>query len=201
MEGFSVAITKLRIDLAQGVVEVEGDDSFVHEVYNDFKERLLINQTFPPKSHTAENKPKSHSAFKSLAKPDSENPPKKKRTSSRGSASGSIVKSLNLSGGGKVERLKDFYNKYNPSSNYERNLIFVYYLQQKLELEGITIDHVFTCYRDVGIKVPKALKQSLIDTSANKGWLDTSSTDNITVAISGINYIEHDMQQSSTDSK
>jgi len=79
--------------------------------------------------------------------------------------------------------------------NLERNLVFIYYLQQKMGLKNITIDHVFTCYRDIGVKVPKALQQSLWDTTNRKGWLDTSSSDNITVTVPGLNYIEHDLKK------
>jgi hypothetical protein len=105
-----------------------------------------------------------------------------------------------LSGQGKVERLKDFYAKFEPKTNMERNLIFVYYLKQKLELETVTTDHVFTCYRDIsGIKAPEALRQSLIDTASRRGWLDTEDSDDIQITIPGVNYLEHDMAKKTTE--
>jgi hypothetical protein len=105
-----------------------------------------------------------------------------------------LLKDLDLSGKGKHQRLKDFFNQYEVKTNFERNLIFVYYLNQILEISEVTVDSVFTCYREIStIKAPGALRQSLIDTSHNRGWIDTQDMDSISVTIVGINYIEHDM--------
>ncbi len=35
-----MAETKLKLDLEQGILEVEGSESFVQSIYNDFKEQL-----------------------------------------------------------------------------------------------------------------------------------------------------------------
>ena len=189
--------TKLRIDLDQGIIEVEGEDSFVKTVYEDFKERLLSDIPIEQKTRTGT---KANGKTKSTpeTKLKTVNASKKKKPS-KGSASGSIAKDLDLSGGGKVQSLKDFFGQYKVSSNFERNLIFVYYLQHKLKIKGITLDHIFTCYRDVGVKVPAALQQSLWDTTNRKGWLDTSSSENIRVTVPGMNFIEHDMSKSGTE--
>ena len=192
-----MTITKLRIDLTQGIVEVEGDSSFVLAVYEDFRERLL-SETAETVNTPTRAKTKKKSSVEPKEKKEAGTSTEKKKTS-RGSASGSIVKDLDLSGGAKGERLKDFYKAYKLDSNMERNLVFVYYLQHKLAIEKITLDHVFTCYRDVGVKVPAALQQSLRDTTNRKGWLDTSSSEDITVTVPGMNYLEHDMAASGTE--
>ena len=192
-----MTITKLRIDLTQGIVEVEGDSSFVQAVYEDFRERLL-SETAEAVKTPIRAKTKKKSPAEPKDKKEAGTSTKKKKNSG-GSASGSIVKDLDLSGGAKGERLKDFYNSYKLASNMERNLVFVYYLQHTLAIENITLDHVFTCYRDVGVKVPAALQQSLWDTTNRKGWLDTSSSENITVTVPGMNYLKHDMAASGTE--
>jgi len=43
--------------------------------------------------------------------------------------------------------------------------------------------------------VPEALAQSLVDTKNRKGWIDSSSLDDLQLNISGINYLEHDMKK------
>ena len=104
------------------------------------------------------------------------------------------MKDLDLSPKGDTESLRDFYAHYLPKTNFEKNLIFVYWLQQIAGMSGITEDHVFTCYRSIpGIKAPVALYQSLIDTSNRRGWLNTTSTDDIKVTVPGMNYLEHDL--------
>lgn len=181
--------TKIRIDLAQGIIEAEGDSAFVKSVYDDFKDHL---NSLPPNAMQGVKKEEQEAPAPTPSKKAS--PPRKKKASG-GSASGKMVNDLDLSGAGGAERLKDFFSQYKISSNYERNLIFVYYLQHRLNIQGITIDHVFTCYRDVGVKVPSALQQSLWDTSKHKGWLDTSNGENITTTVPGMNHLEHDLKK------
>ncbi|SOC55700.1 hypothetical protein SAMN05421509_105274 [Chromohalobacter canadensis] len=181
--------TKIRIDLVQGIIEAEGDSAFVKSVYDDFKDRL---NTQSPK---AAQDVKKEAQEKPASAPTKKAAPVRKKKASGGSASGKMVNDLDLSGGGGAERLKDFFSQYKISSNYERNLIFVYYLQHRLNIQGITIDHVFTCYRDVGVKVPSALQQSLWDTSRHKGWLDTNNGENITTTVPGMNHLEHDLKK------
>lgn len=106
-----------------------------------------------------------------------------------------ILGSLNLKPKDK-QALTDFYSSYKPSSFFENNLLFVYYIQKILEESNITIDHVYTCYKDVNIKVSNNLYQSLIDTGKNKSWIDTTHMNNLRITIQGENYVEHDMTKS-----
>lgn len=173
---------KLRIDLSQRTLEVEGSEAFVREIYSDFKERIsAISQVTPKKTNE-----------KKEAKAEEPTPPKGKHRPLKREAL-SIVKELNLAEQGDKPSLKDFYSEYTPSNNFERNLIFVYYLQNIAKLTAITTNHIFTCYRHVGVKIPGAFKQSLWDTASQKGWIDTGSLEDIKLTTQGINYIEHDM--------
>ena len=184
----------MTIDLSQGTLEVEGEEEFVKSVYTDFKEVI--------KSNVSPNEKNLNKGHGTTTKPlntfrESEKNSPVARVTQRRKPRGpslSIINDLDLSGGSKCENLKDFFKQYEAKSNMERNLIFIYYLQQKLEITGISVNHVFTCYRNVsGLKAPEALYQSLLDTKNIKGWLDTSDTENITVTVSGINHLEHDM--------
>ena len=87
--------------------------------------------------------------------------------------------------------LKDFYSQYKSASNMENNLIFVYYLQEKRNQKEITISHVFSCYRHLGLKLP-SFPYTLNDTKRIKGWLDSNPSD-LKVTREGINYIEHEI--------
>lgn len=90
------------------------------------------------------------------------------------------------------ESLKDFFNRYDSKSNLEHNLVFTYYLQEILGEQGISNDHIFSCYRHVGLKIP-SFPQTLVDTKKRKGWIDTSDFSNLKVTREGINYIEHEI--------
>ena len=102
-----------------------------------------------------------------------------------------IVKDLNLSPSGK-ESLKQFMERYTyGKSSPKINLLFVYYLKLILEIETITQDHIYTCYRNFGIKVPNNLYISLTDTISKKGWIENVSNLNITTQ--GLNEVEHEL--------
>jgi hypothetical protein len=94
---------------------------------------------------------------------------------------------------GALGRLKDFHAKFVVKTNYEQNLVFTYFLKDGLGLEEIDEDHLFTCYRTLGIKIPKALRQSVLDTASTRGWVDTDITGMIRLTTVGRNYIEHDL--------
>lgn len=192
-----MSTAKLKIDLTQGIIDVEGTEDFVLGVYNDFKEKLDHMHLKGGPRHDPLPLKHQQGAVTPEKKKVSANQSKTKKKN--GNQTPSLLKNLDLSGGGKCERLKDFFNMYESKSNFERNLIFVYYLQQKLGLTDITVDHVFSCYRDVpGIKAPEALRQSLLDTSNRRGWVNTSNTDDIKVTIAGVNHLEHDFPRKSS---
>lgn len=178
--------TKIKIDLGQGTVEAEGSEEFVRSIYADFKDKVSATtstQAFRTKHIEHEKKARKKTEIKI-----------KKRKAGPGKAAPQLVKELDLSNKDNKSSLKEFYARYTAKSYFEKNLVFCYYLQEEANVSPITVNHVFTCYRYIkGIKTPTALAQSLLDTAHHKGWLDTTSLDNIIVPTSGTNYIENDM--------
>lgn len=182
-------MTKLKIDLRNGVLEVEGEETFVREVYQDYKEKIA-QENFEPV-----DEPVVQPEAVSVA------PAHKPRRAKNGGGkvgnkrkeSYQIVKDLDLSAKGNKEALKDFYSKKSPSTAMEKSAVFVYYLQKIAGTKGIGVNHIYTCYKNVNEKVPGALRQSLLDTSSRKGWIDTKSMENITITTQGENLIEYEL--------
>lgn len=179
-------MTKLKIDLRSGILEVEGEESFVREIYKDYKEKIAVadlpliedeTDTIPEKQTTAKKLKTKHNGSA--------------KTTSKRKESYQIVKDLDLSAKGGKEALKTFYSKKAPTTAMEKNAVFVYYLEKIAMAKGVSVNHIYTCYKDVNEKVPGALRQSLLDTSYKKGWIDTKSMENITVTTHGENLIEH----------
>ena len=192
-----MSTAKLRIDISQGLLEVEGSDQLVRDIYADFKGQLVGSR--PPLTVRESTESKNPQPSKSDGDSTVQKLPGKKKATS-GSVQPSMVKDLDLSGKtNNVERLKDFHASFTIGSNLERNLVFMYYLQHKIEISPITPDHVFTCYRDVGVKVPAALVQSLRDTANRRGWLDTANTNDLKVTTPGMNFLEHDLPKAKVD--
>ena len=178
--------TKLKINLVDGALEVEGSESFVREIYEEHKERLqAIQAVGGVQGKHRMNKPTSSSLGKKKGV--------SKKRGKRGGKSFSIVKDLDLSGRGGEGSLKDFFQKKSPSSAMQMNAVFVYYLSKTAKVENITPDHVYTCYKDVKKRTPAALHQSLLDTSYKNGWIDTGSKDDIKITIQGENLVEHEL--------
>lgn len=91
------------------------------------------------------------------------------------------------------DSLKDFIKKYTPSNSQTYNTLFVYYLRTILKLQNIGENHIYTCYKHIGVKFPNNLYQSLVDTARRKGWIDTSSIKDIKLTTSGENAVEHEL--------
>ena len=193
--------TKLKIDINLGLLEVEGSEELVREIYNDFKDIL---KTKPQNAPIASNvmgasstTPSAQPVAAAKSSPKAKSRPKPKanaKSKASSDTTGTLLKDLNLMGDGSFESLRDFYGKFEAKTNLERTLIFVYYLEHIRGITGININHVLTCYRNIdGLKIPGHLKQNIADTSSKKGWLDTTNFEDIKVPVTGVNYIEHDL--------
>ncbi|MDX1537759.1 hypothetical protein [Arsukibacterium sp.] len=186
--------TKLKIDISLGLLEVEGSEDFVKIIYEDFKNRLVEKSASPKVEHATPEPEKSQPKTTKTSKPTSNGTSASKQKSKKAPE---FLKNLDLSGSGDSPSLKNFFSGYQHKTNYERNLIFVHYLKEILEVEKVTLDHIFTCYKNVGHKIPKALEQSLRDTSKEKGWVDIDDLEDIKVPVAGFNHLTHDMEKSS----
>ncbi len=173
---------KIKIDLVQGIFEAEGNEQFVKENLQNFKEIIAKKEITTKKEMVNSDNKNTQS-----------NPKVRKFSKSN---TFSIIKDLNLKPKDK-KTLRDFYQEKSPLSNIESNAVFVYYLEKVLNLTGITIDHIFSCYKEVNLRTPMNLRQSIFDTASSRyGYLDTSNMQDIKVIVRGENLVEHDLPRS-----
>jgi hypothetical protein len=104
-----------------------------------------------------------------------------------------IISSISLNSNEKGN-LKTFFNDHSTKSFFERNLLFIYFLEKIIKIEDIGLSHLYTCYKYLGEKLPKNLYQSVIDTKNSKGWIDTKDTNNLKVTVHGENIVEHELK-------
>ncbi|MBO8130969.1 MAG: hypothetical protein H0Z29_05560 [Candidatus Marinimicrobia bacterium] len=105
-----------------------------------------------------------------------------------------IVKDLNLMGPKDKPTFKDFYGGKKPKSNIEFNVVSIYYLKKILNIEKVNLNHIYTCYKEVGRKIPSNLKQSIYDTSGPKyGYIDASNSNDLKLPTTGENLVEHEL--------
>jgi hypothetical protein len=183
--------TKLKINLSEGLLEVEGSEAFVNSIYEDFKGNLLISKTNEPNETKITSNPVTETKTEIKKNKTNSTPKSKKKAKGK---SQNIVSDLNLRPSGK-KSLDDFISELNVKTNLERNVAFIYYLIHELKISGIGLDHVYTCYRHLKARVPAAFYQSIADTGV-KGWINTSNTEDLTLTSIGLNYVEHDMKPS-----
>lgn len=189
--------SKIHIDLQRGVVEAEGDAAFVKKVYEDFKKQLAQTKVRPAASKPAN---RSSSQAKPSIASNGAGKPKAKGKAAAASKNGKLDKDLNLYGGDNIPPLKDYLAGFNATTNMHKNVVFISYLMNQLGLDTINIDHIFTCYHAVD-KIPKALLQSLYDTS-DKGLIYFSAdAPNPTLAVPGMNWLKSNTKTSEIAAK
>ncbi len=196
--------TKLKIDLTQGILEIEGSESFVKIIYNDFKTHFagieVVDDLKPPrrtrkrKTKTAKPVPPAAPAPEPQAEPLPEPPApeaeEKAPPTPPPTPDYTIVKNLDLGAADDRPSLVEFMDAKFPLTNEERNIVFLYYLQHMLKLKGITADHIFTCYRHAKIRVPLNLENSLRITADQHNWIKTTKAGNMTLTAAGKQYVE-----------
>jgi hypothetical protein len=104
------------------------------------------------------------------------------------------VKDLDLRPDGK-KSLADFVAEKGPSSNHDRTAVALYYLANIAEISPITRDHIYTCYREMGWKIPTDFANSLQVTATRKRYLDTSNAEDLRLVTPGINRVEQELPQ------
>ncbi len=106
-----------------------------------------------------------------------------------------LDKQLNLRPNGK-ESLLDFSTKYEMDSTPKQITVIVYYLKNILEIKAVNGNHIYTGLDELGVRVPKSLKQIIINTKGRQyGWLDYESMEDISLSMQGRNSIKHDLRK------
>jgi hypothetical protein len=110
----------------------------------------------------------------------------------------SLVKDLDLRPEGEPT-LREFFAELNPDTQTQKVAVFVYYLHHKAGIEAITANHVFTCFKEVGVKPPGDLPQIIRNTASKHGWVDCSNADDIKITNRGEALVEHDLLPTGND--
>lgn len=120
----------------------------------------------------------------------SENKTKTRRTSK--GKQFQLIKDLDLSTTPSRKGLKDFVNEVKPSSNINITTTIIYYMQQIYEYAGdINGDIIFTCWRELGTKIPNDLVGNLRDICSSKYGYANVESGNYSITARGINLVEH----------
>lgn len=164
-------MAKVKIDLQNKCLEIEGEESFITGIYSQTQKLFAddLEKMAVDKSNVVAHRQHKNGVLKE---------------------SYTIIKNINLN---EPASLKTFYGTKKAQSALEKNTLFIYYLDKLASVKNINLNHIYTCYKEVGEKMPLALKQSLADTSSKKGWIDTKSMLDIKITIKGESLVEHEL--------
>jgi hypothetical protein len=198
--------TKLKIDLSQGILEVEGSETFVKAIYRDFKVQFLGEEAVEDESQPTKRRRRRRvkASGKSSAQPaaagsDGAKSEEVTATTTTETTSPSTepayeyLKDFDLTATKDHPSLVEFMDSKFPITNEERNLVFIYYLQYILKHKPIAPDHVYTCYRKAKIRAPLDLEHSLEVTAGQRKWIRIAKNGNITATAAGKKYLEEQL--------
>ncbi len=196
--------TKLRIDVSQGLIDIEGDPQLVREIYADFKTHLLSGvkfaQTASHASQSAATGAETDEQTPPASKPKAKRrPAAKKKTNGDDSGSGVVADSPKLDKSLDTSGLGTFYGQFAPKNNAEKILIFLKFMTESLSIESPNTDQVFTCFKATGDKIPKAFAQAFYDTSSKLGYIDFRSSTDLPITIAGDNHFNHTIKRTSAE--
>ena len=179
---------KLRLDLAHGQFEADGDDATVKELYLHF----MGNHSFKPQTTSqADVESEANVSSEERNSLPNDKPREKKKKSPKKSSSPKIYKMVSaVTEHSDSKDLKKFHDGFTIASNEQRVTLFVYYLTKTMNISGVTEDHIYTCYNLVSVKKPTVLNQQ-VRNAKQKGWLNHDDWQDIKVTSPGENLIEH----------
>lgn len=190
---------KFKIDIKEGIIEIEGSDTFVERHLEKFEEtcKFAIQEVVSRRlsgiqksdgTYMLQN-PQPHE-FTRMATPHSI-----KATSKHLNRAHIPLPPIpvDLKGNHNKIGLREFYNQKRPANHYEKTAVFVYYLTKFNKQSEVKFGEILSCYDEVDEKKP-----SIIDIVKNsiryKGWLGQGSHKFATVlTISGENFVGFDL--------
>lgn len=199
--------TRLKIDWDQGILEVEGSETFVKAIYQDFKAQFLGEEVIEPTSKPPKRRRSRRAKIAASPAPEAEKvtepvvqpevapalPPLEPVAEAKAPVPAQVydfLKDLDLTATPDHPSLVEFMDSKFPITNEERNLVFAYFLQNFIKEKPITPDHIYTCYRKAKIRAPLDLAHSLRTTADHQKWLKIAKNGHITVTADGQRYLE-----------
>jgi hypothetical protein len=181
-----------------GVVELEGDEDFIREVYRDISGDLKSKLAARTVVNEAQSQQEAAASLQHVAPKDNgaasdgrKSTRQKAAATPRNDYKPSFKSNLDL------KNLDNLYATHAPRNHSEKILLFVLYLQDDLKIVPCNADDIYSCYFTLKskTKIPEAFVQALRDTKNKFGYIEFSSLDDIRITIAGYNYLHNNMKK------
>jgi hypothetical protein len=194
---------KFKIDVKQGIVELEGSVNFVDKHLDKFEEifKSTIKQTMAQgiiHSLTNNNnvpalQQQSSEKKLDISKLELVKAHNNKHATKQSSSLPPIP--VDLKANGNKVGLRELYAEKKPANHYEKTVVFVYYLTKINKQAEIKYGEILSCYEEVDEKKP-SIADIIKNSIRYKGWLEQGSGKFITrLTISGENFVKFDLPQ------
>lgn len=103
-----------------------------------------------------------------------------------------MVGDLDLMPDGK-RSFEDFWAEKKPVSQPEQIVVAAYWLTKIAGVEEPDSNHIYTCFKKVGERIPPDLPAAVRQTKQRKGTVDTDNKGHVSVTIVGENVVEQEL--------
>ena len=208
---FTDSEARFTINVREGMVELEGKESFVDKHLEKFEEIFKmavkeaitrgVEQSLELKSQSAQAVLPAELAQQKEVSAMIEQP-----IMQRHKSNGSIAKHsarpaiiihpipVDLKANESKIGLREFYADKKPANHYEKTAVFVYYLTKFNNQREVKFGEILSCYDEVNEKKP-SIADIVKNSIRYKGWLDQGSEKySVLLTISGENFVKFDLR-------
>ena len=197
----SIPEAKFKINVKEGVVELEGKESFVDKHLDKFEElfKSAIRETMAQGvEYTLASNEASALPQRNIEKSFDISRPElsKAHNNNKHTTKQSLPPvPVDLKAKENKSGLREFYAEKKPINHYEKTAVFVYYITKVNKQAEIKYGEILSCYEEVGEKKP-SITDIIKNSIRYKGWLEWGSDKFTTrLTISGENFVKFDLPQ------
>jgi hypothetical protein len=203
---------RFTINVREGMVELEGKESFVDKHLEKFEEIFKmavkeaitrgVEQSLELKAQSAQAAlPAELAQQKEVSHVIEEQQPITQRHKSNGSTTKHSARPaitihpipVDLKANESKIGLREFYADKKPANHYEKTAVFVYYLTKFNNQQEVKFGEILSCYDEVNEKKP-SIADIVKNSIRYKGWLDQGSEKyTVLLTISGENFVKFDL--------
>ena len=197
----SIPEAKFKINVKEGVVELEGKENFVDKHLDKFEElfKSAIREAMAQgvEYNLASNEASALPQRNIEKSFDISRPELSKAHNNNKHTTKQSLPPVPVDLKAKENKigLREFYAEKKPINHYEKTAVFVYYITKVNKQAEIKYGEILSCYEEVGEKKP-SITDIIKNSIRYKGWLEWGSDKFTTrLTISGENFVKFDLPQ------
>jgi hypothetical protein len=190
---------RFTINVREGIVELEGKESFVDKHLEKFEEifKMAVREAITSKMNTValQAQPAQAALPQQVEEMVTEQPVQKQATRQTPPRPSPTLPPIpvDLKAGEGKPGLREFYAEKKPANHYEKAAVFAYYLVKFNKQGEVKYGEVLSCYEEVDEKKP-SVTDIVKNSIRYKGWLEQGSDKfACKLTISGENFVKYDL--------